>query len=69
LVKKIKKLSYLTKNDTLKSFPEEATEEQLQTIRGKLREQKKKEQIKFLIAVLAAIFFIGAMLNIVGNYL
>jgi hypothetical protein len=59
----------LTKNDTLKSFPEEATEEQLQTIRGKLREQKKKEQIKFLIAVLAAIFFIGAMLNIVGNYL
>ena len=59
----------MTKNDTLKSFPEEATEEQLQTIRGKLREQKKKEQIKFLIAVLAAIFFIGAMLNIVGNYL
>jgi len=52
------KLSYSTKKDTLKSFPEKATEKQLERIRRKLGEQKRREQIKFSIAVLTAIVLI-----------
>ena len=63
--KRKKKLSYTTKNDALKSFPQEATKEQLERIREKLREDKKKERVKFLIATILAILLIALFSQII----
>jgi len=63
---KKQKISYATSTDETNRFTKEATPEQLQEIRDRIKKEEKREQKKFILIVIVAIvilYFFATLLT------